>query len=135
MKYLLIVLLIVVLSLSFAGLVVRAQLPLPTPVLLPLATMQIPGAGMKPISTGYPPTWTAPPTTLPMPTATPNGYVTLTAVDPAPVYGCPVQVCYLMGTLPRGTVFQARPASPGWWQVESGWAWGSYVQDSTALQR
>jgi hypothetical protein len=63
------------------------------------------------------------------PTATPQGFYTVTALTSIPVFMCPSRACYILTTLPTGTVVTVRWAGPGWVQLESGYASGSYAEN------
>lgn len=132
----------VLVCLMFASLPVVAQAQQPTPWYVatlgpvPLTPWYLATAypGQLSIPTAYP-TPMPPPIPTIGPMSTPWGFFTVTCLDPTPVYMCPSQGCYVYTTLPRDTVITVRWAGPGWLQIESGWATGSYIPDTAWLQR
>lgn len=100
--------------------------PLPVPIGQP-----IPKAPEQ-----YLPTWIAPPPAppAPAPTIVPSVWNVL-ALAPVPVYMAPALNSYVLTTLPSGTIVAVRWAGPGWLQLQSGYAMGSYIKDTAPIQR
>ena len=144
MKQLLIVLILFVVA--FPAFAVQAQGPIGTPLApapgsggpgQPLPPMPLPiGQPLPKAPEAYIPTWIAPwpPTPWPMPTATPSIWNVL-ALAPVPVYMAPALNSYVLTTLPTGTIVAVRWAGPGWLQLQSGYAAGSYIKDTAPIQQ
>lgn len=127
--------LIILLAVGFTA---HAQVPIPmgTPWYAPgMVLPQPPNVGpyLIPVQSPQPPpTWTPVPPIGP--TSTPFGYFSVYLTAPAPVYTCPSTACPLITTLRAGTRITVRWAGPGWLQIESGYAAGSYIRDSASIE-
>ncbi len=112
---------------------VVAQEPLPP--LPPVPIGPPPGIG-EPIPKApeqYLPTWQAPPPIPPTPVN--FDWYDVRAEQPVPVYWLPSLTSFAYTTLPTGTVVTVRWAGPGWLQLESGYAAGSYILDDARIRR
>jgi len=144
MKQLLIVLILFIVA--FPAFAVQAQGPGGTPLApapgssgqgQPLPPLPVPvGQPLPKAPVQYIPTWIAPlPPPLPSPTPVNFDWYDVQAMQPVPVYWLPSLTSFVYTTLQTGTVVTVRWAGPGWLQLESGYAAGSYILDDARIRR
>ena len=143
MKQLLIVLILIVMA--FPAFAVQAQGPVGTPLApapgsegpgQPLPPMPLPiGTLLPKAPEQYAPTWSAPlPSPIP-PTPVNFDWYDVITLQSVPVYMAPNLTSYVITRLPADTIVTVRWAGPGWLQLESGFAAGSYIQDNDLIRR
>ncbi len=143
MKQLLIIFILFIVA--FPASAVQAQGPIGTPLApapgsggqgQPLPPMPLPiGQPLPDAPEQYAPTWSAPlPTPIP-PTPVNFDWYDVVALQIVSVRTCPALTCYVITRLLPGDVVTVRWAGPGWLQLESGYAAGSYILDDARIRR
>ena len=142
MKQLIALLIVVVILMRAAPAVAQGGTPLAPPPGSsgpgqPLSPMPVPfGQPLPKAPEQYLPTWQAPlPPPPPQPTLVSFDWYDVITLQSVPVYMAPNLTSYVITRLPSDYVVTVRWAGPGWLQLESGFAAGSYIQDNDLIQR